>query len=71
MLNKFRPNPQSFGASVDGRSNFKAIILIEKHSIEDVAFSCSILSDDSNDGDMFILVDFVEPIDGFLVDYDF
>ena len=71
MLNQFRPHPESFGTGIDGGSNFKSIILIEQYSIEDITFSSSIFSDNSDDGDVFILIGFVEPVDGFLIDDNF
>ena len=69
MLNKFGPYPQSFRAGVDSGPYFKTIILIKEHSIKDITFSSSIFSDNSDYGDMFFLVSFVEPIDSILI-YD-
>ena len=71
MLNQLRPYPESFGASVNGRSHLESIVLIEEDSVKDVALSSSIFSDNSYYGDVFFLVGLVEPIDGFLVYDDF
>lgn len=71
-LNKLRPYPQTFGTSIDGRADLKTIILIKKHSVKNVAFARSVLSNDSNDTDMFLLIDLsAEPFNGFLVDRKF
>lgn len=71
-LNKLRPYPQAFGTSIDGRADLKTIILIKKNSVKNVAFARSVLSNDSNDTNVFLLIDLsAEPFNGFLVDRKF
>ena len=70
MLNEFRPDPETFGAGIDGGSYFESTVLIKENSIEYVAFSGSIFSDYGDDGDVFFLVGFHEPIDSFCIDDD-
>lgn len=68
-LNEFRPDPESLGACIDCGANFESVVLIEEYSVEDVAFTGSVLADNSYDTDVFLLVDFgAEPFDGLLVD---
>ncbi len=71
-LNELRPYPQTFGTSIDGRADLKTVILIEKDPVKNVAFSSSVLSNDSDDTDVFLLIDFgTEPLNGLLVDRQF
>ena len=58
MRNKLRPNPKSLGAGVDGGSYLKPRVLVEENSVKYIAFASSILSDNGDDSDMFIMVDF-------------
>ncbi len=68
-LNKLGPDPEPLGACVDCGANFESIILVEENSVEDVAFTGSVLSYNSNDTNMFLLIDFgAEPFDGLLID---
>lgn len=68
-LNEFRPDPQTFGTGIDGGANLKSIILVEEYSVENVAFTGSIFSNNSNYTDVFLLVDLgAEPFDGLLID---
>ena len=71
MLDELRPYPKSFGTGIDGWSYLKSMILIEQNPVKYVAFASSIFSDNSDDGDMFFLISFVEPIDSILIDYYF
>lgn len=68
-LNELRPDPQTFGACIDGRANLEADILVEKYSVENVTLTGPVFPNDSDDTDMFLLVDILaEPFDGLLVD---
>ena len=68
-LNKLGPDPEPLSTCVDCGANFESVILVEKYSVEDVAFTSSVLSYNSDDTDVFLLIDFgAEPFDGLLVD---
>ena len=71
ILYEFWPNPKPLGTSINSRPNLKPRVLVEQHSIKYIAFSSSILANNSDDSDVLILVGFHEPVDCFLVDYDF
>lgn len=71
-MNKFGPYPQSFGARINGGAHFEPVVLVEENPVEDVGFTGSVFSDDSNNSDVFFLVDFLaEPFDSFLIDGEF
>lgn len=66
-MNEFGPDPKTFGARIDSGSNFESIILIEEHSIEDIAFPRSVFSDYGDDCDVLFLIGLKEPIDSLLI----
>ena len=57
------PNPESFGAGVDGGPHLEAWVFGEKDAIEDVAFAGSVLAGDGDDGELGWL-DAIEELDG-------
>jgi hypothetical protein len=71
ILYEFRPNPKSLGTSINGGSNLESRVLVEQHPIKYIALSSSILANHRDDPYVFILVGFHQPVDCFLVDYDF
>ena len=48
QLDKFRPDPKSLGACVDGVPNAKPIAPVEKDPVEDVALACSVFAGNRN-----------------------
>lgn len=53
-LDRSSPTPKTFSAGVDGGPNAKAATLIQKHSIEQVGFSCSVQASDRDYSEWFL-----------------